>query len=81
MPTLFHYFGLQFFFYSNDHEPIHIHVSNGQNEARFNVQTLELIENKGLKAPELKHARLAIKENKETIITKWNEYFNKTQKL
>jgi hypothetical protein len=77
MPTLFHYLGLQFFFYSNDHEPIHIHISNGQNEARFNVITMELIENCGLKASELKHAQLAIKENQETIISKWNEFFSK----
>ena len=79
MPTLFHYLGLQFFFYSNDHEPIHIHVSNGQSEARFNVMTIELMDNSGLKTSELKHARLAIKENQEVIITKWNEYFSKNQ--
>ena len=65
MPTLFYYLGLQFFFYSNDHEPIHVHVSNGNNEARFNVQTLELIENRGLKVSELRHAQLAIEENQE----------------
>jgi len=77
MPTLFHYLGLQFFFYSNDHEPIHIHVSNGQHEARFNVTTMKLIDNSGLKTSELKHALLAIKENQENIITRWDEYFSK----
>ena len=77
MPTLFYYLGLQFFFYSNDHEPIHVHVSNGSDEARFNVQTLELIENCGLKVSELRHAQLAIEENQEVIINKWNEHFKK----
>ncbi|MDE5638996.1 MAG: DUF4160 domain-containing protein [Odoribacter sp.] len=28
MPILFYYLGLRFFFYANDHEPIHVHVSN-----------------------------------------------------
>ena len=31
MPKIFEYFGLIFFFYSNEHEPIHVHVmKNGQ---------------------------------------------------
>ena len=29
MPTLFTVFGFRFMFYSNDHEPIHIHVLKG----------------------------------------------------
>ena len=29
MPTLFTLFGLRFMFYSNDHEPIHVHVVKG----------------------------------------------------
>ncbi|WP_317576164.1 DUF4160 domain-containing protein [Segatella copri] len=27
MPTIFIFFGFRFMFYSNDHEPIHVHVS------------------------------------------------------
>jgi hypothetical protein len=49
MPTLFYFFGLRFFFYSNDHEPIHVHVSNSDGEAKFKVSPLKLIENRGLK--------------------------------
>ncbi|MGM9778134.1 MAG: DUF4160 domain-containing protein, partial [Prevotella sp.] len=26
MPKIFEYFGLIFLFYSNEHEPIHVHV-------------------------------------------------------
>lgn len=44
MPTLFYFFGLRFFFYSNDHEPIHVHVSNSDGEAKFTVEPLNLIE-------------------------------------
>lgn len=35
MPTLFIVFGFRFMFYSNDHEPIHVHVIKGNAEARF----------------------------------------------
>lgn len=30
MPKIFEYFGYVFFFYSNEHEPIHVHVKNGE---------------------------------------------------
>ena len=37
VPQLFTLFGLRFMFYSNDHEPIHVHVVKGGAEARFQV--------------------------------------------
>jgi len=77
MPTLFYYFGLRFFFYSNDHEPIHVHVQGGNGEARFRIDPIELAENKGLKNKDLKIAEIAIEENREVIIERWNEYFKK----
>lgn len=77
MPTLFIYLGLRFFFYSNDHEPIHVHVSSGDGEARFQLEPIKLVENKGLKPKELKIAELAIEENKEVIIERWNEFFGR----
>lgn len=50
MPILFYYLGLKFFFYSNDHEPVHVHVSNGECDAKFMIEPeTKLIENFGLK--------------------------------
>ena len=77
MPVLFYYLGLKFFFYSNDHEPIHVHVSNGDGEARFQIDPIRLITNCGLKPRELKYAEAAIEENKEVIVERWTEYFQK----
>lgn len=56
---------------------MHVHVSNGNHEARFKVNPIKLIENKGLKKRELKIAEMAIEENKEIIIERWNEFFGK----
>ena len=75
MPTIFYYLGLQFLFYSNDHEPIHVHVQNGDGEAKFQVNPILLIENKGLKNRDLRIAEMAIEENREIIIERWNEFF------
>ena len=63
MPQLFTLFGLRFMFYSNDHEPIHVHVVKGGAEARFQVQPeVTLLDNRGLKPAELKLAESIVEE-------------------
>ena len=54
MPTIFEKDGYRFFFYSNEHRPIHVHVRYGGGEAVFNVEEqVELRESQGLKLREL----------------------------
>lgn len=54
MPQVFEKDGFKFFFYSNDHRPIHVHVRKGEGEAIFNVEgTVELRESYGMKVREL----------------------------
>ncbi|MBR4547899.1 MAG: DUF4160 domain-containing protein [Paludibacteraceae bacterium] len=78
MPTLFIVFGFRFMFYSNDHEPIHVHVIKDNAEARFQVQPdVALLDNKGLKPAELKLAESLVEENKEMIIERWMTFFGK----
>ena len=78
MPTLFTVFGFRFMFYSNDHEPIHVHVIKGDAEARFQVlPDVSLLDNRGLKPAELKLAESLVEENKETIVVNWKNFFNK----
>lgn len=77
MPTLFILLGFRFFFWSNDHDPIHVHVAKGDSEAKYEVETLNLIENFGFKRSELRLIESIIDENKEIIIERWNDYFKK----
>ena len=37
MPKIFEYFGFIFYFYSNEHEPIHVHVLHGDKESVFEL--------------------------------------------
>jgi len=37
MPEIFEYFGLIFYFYSNEHDPIHVHVKKGDKETIFDL--------------------------------------------
>ena len=85
MPLLFTFFGLRFMFYSNDHEPIHVHVVKGKGKIKENAKftmmpEITLVENNGLQSNEIKMAEMVIEENKELIFEKWNEFFNKNQK-
>jgi hypothetical protein len=82
MPTIFIFFGLRFVFFSNDHEPIHVHVIKGkgsiQEYAVFQVlPNVTLLKNKGLNPQELKMADMIIEENREVIIEQWNNFFKK----
>lgn len=40
MPTILFIYGLRFFFYSEEHLPIHVHVRSGDGRAKINVTTL-----------------------------------------
>ncbi len=76
MPTLLILFGLRFHFYSREHEPIHIHVENGDGTAKFEIENdLKLIYNKGLKNKDLRLAESILEENKENFIAEWKKVF------
>jgi hypothetical protein len=77
MPTIFEKDGYKFFFYSNEHRPIHVHVRHGSGEAVFNVEdVVELRESQGLKLRELSKAEKLAEENKKLIIEKWHEHLD-----
>ena len=48
MPTILFLFGLRFFFYSDEHLPMHVHVKNADGKAKINIETAEVVENNGL---------------------------------
>jgi len=77
MPTIFTKDGFRFFFYSNDHTPIHIHVKRGDGEAVFEVEgEVVLRESVGMNTKELAKAEELAIEQKQLIIRKWHEYFD-----
>lgn len=77
MPNIFTKNGFPFFFYSNDHPPIHVHVRKGDGEAVFEIgKEITLRESVGFKTKELSQAELLAEEQKERIIQKWHEYLD-----
>ena len=78
MPRIFEKDGYRFFFYSNEHRPIHVHVRYGSGEAVFNIEPgVELRESQGLKVRELAKAEGLAAEHRELIIQRWHEHLNR----
>lgn len=73
MPTIFEQDGYRFFFYSNEHPPVHVRYGAG--EAVFNVRpVVELRESHGMKVGELSKAQKLAKEQADMIVAKWHEH-------
>lgn len=76
MPTLLILFGLRFYFFTRDHEPIHIHIESSDGEAKFEIETeVKLVYNRGLKPKDIKLAESILEENKENFINEWKKIF------
>jgi hypothetical protein len=77
-PIIFEKDGYKFFFYSNEHEPIHVHVRRGGGEAVFEIigNNVELRESQRMKINELSKALKLAKGNIEIILEKWHEYLD-----
>lgn len=75
MPTIFEIFGLRFFFFAEDHVPIHVHGVKGDDDAKIAIEpNIELVYNHGLKARDLKRALKLADMYKEDIIETWKKY-------
>lgn len=82
MPEILRIFGMQFFFYSREHEPIHVHVRNADGKAKFEIteDSVKLVYNKGLKNKDVRAAEMVLEENRELAVAKWVEYFGHSVK-
>ena len=85
MPEIFEYFNLTFSFYSNEHEPIHVHVKASERESIFDLiikdKVLEEIKKrnrrgkKSLTGKEEKMAKEFIEQYSSEIVEKWVNFF------
>jgi hypothetical protein len=85
MPKIFEYFGFIFYFYSNEHEPIHVHVIHGGRESIFDLimmdgmlANISVREKKGVEPLTEKDKRTAeafIRKYHKNIIEKWVKFF------
>jgi hypothetical protein len=91
MPKIFEYFGLIFYFYSNEHEPIHVHVQHGDKESIFELIMMDgeleriIIRGKAGSEPlSSKDQRIVegfIRKYSKNIIQKWVKFFVMKQQV
>jgi hypothetical protein len=85
MPKIFEYLGILIFFYSNEHEPIHVHAryNEFESKAEFYIVNGEIVEIKikfvkgsnPLTGSKLKDFELFLENYGERIVEKWIDYF------
>lgn len=77
MPTLLTIFGLRFFFYLDEHEPIHVHVVCNGKLAKIELEPqIRIVYNHGLKEKEMKKAVDTCNTYKEDFISEWHKRFD-----
>ena len=77
MPKIFEQDGFAFFFYMNEHMPVHAHVSKGGRMAKFEIgpKSVRLAANGGLSGKDLRWAESLAFEHRAEIIAKWRKIF------
>lgn len=85
MPKIFEYLGILIFFYSNEHEPIHVHgkYDRSESKAEFYIVDGRIVEIKikqikglqPLTGSKLKDFKDFLEKYSDKIIQKWIDYF------
>ena len=85
MPKLYEYFGLIILFYSNEHEPIHVHgkYQGTESKAEFiivdgnviNILYTSVRGKKPLARTQMKDFQVVVEQFRDEIVQKWIDYF------
>tara|TARA_R110001583_G_scaffold18891_10_gene74714 strand:- start:332 stop:637 length:306 start_codon:yes stop_codon:yes gene_type:complete len=85
MPKIFEYLGIIIMFYSNEHEPIHVHGKYQGHESKadfiikegviIDIQIKKVKGKRPLPIKELKEFKVFVEKFKNEIVQKWVDYF------
>ena len=89
MPKIYEYMGIVLFFYSKEHEPIHIHGKYNGNESKAEIYFFAgriqkiVIKDKGqgLESKKRKEFEQFVNVYAQDIVDKWISYFVKKQHI
>ena len=76
MPTVLRVDGFRFFFFSDEHLPLHIHVEKAECYLRVELENLTFTDNYGFSSKEVQRIVAIVRANQIDLIGAWNEYFN-----
>ena len=85
MPKIFEYLGIIIFFYSNEHEPIHVHASHDSSESKAEFYIIDgkiseiriklVKDRRPLNGAQLKDFEKFLDVYADKIVQKWIDYF------
>jgi hypothetical protein len=85
MPKLYKYFGLIVFFFSNEHEPVHVHgeYKGRSSKAELVIEKGRVVEirirsvwgRKPLQQKQLHDFKLLVERRADDIVKKWVDFF------
>ena len=86
MPKIYEYFGIYLLFYSNDHEPIHVHAitkDGREMKVTFHIKNSKITRTvyqdikgkKSLTKPQLKNLKNLVEQEKLQIVNAWIKFF------
>jgi hypothetical protein len=85
MPKIFEYLGILIFFYSNEHEPVHVHGKFGEFESKAEfyiadgkIEEIKIKPVKGsrpLSGNKLRDFEVFLETYADKIVQKWIDYF------
>ena len=90
MPKLFQYLGIAVFFYSNEHDPIHVHGRKDGRESKIEitfkkgVATLRLRSVPGrqpLEGTELKDLETLVRAKADRIADRWTAFYIRKERI
>lgn len=84
-PKIFEYLGVLIFFYSNEHDPIHVHARKGEFESKAEfyivdgkIHEIKIKNVKGAKplsGKDLKNFQIFLSKFADEVVKKWVDYF------
>jgi hypothetical protein len=85
MPKLYEYLGITIYFYSNEHEPIHVHGRHARHESRADiilesgrvvrVEIGDVPGKRPLEGNKLKDFRVFVEAKSGEIVERWTDFF------
>lgn len=78
MPTVLRVGGFEFYFYSKDHEPAHVHCANADGVAVIRIATAETSRKDGnMRERDARRAEALVAEHRELLQAAWDEFARK----
>lgn len=73
MPTVLRKDGFRIVIWTNDHEPMNVHIFTGEGEAVINIEDAKLVQVWEMSPRLVRQAKRIVEENRDILAEKWRD--------